>query len=77
MEDSNKAVKLPPDTFTREQAMAVCSAYKNVTIEDDQGTHFRIVIRGKDGQMIERVWNFQPQGGQGFNHYLKYDGIPN
>lgn len=69
-------VCLPADIFTREQAEAVCSAYKNVTIEDDQLTHFRIVIRRIDGQLIERVWNFQPAGGDGFNRYLETDGIP-
>ena len=76
MKHSKEAIKLPTDTFTREQAEAVCSAYQNVKIEDDKGTHFRIVIRRVDGQLIERVWNFQPAGGDGFNRYLETDGIP-
>jgi len=29
--------------------------YQNVSIEDDQGTHFRLVIRDHEGQLIWRA----------------------
>ncbi|HFZ2867893.1 TPA: DUF905 family protein, partial [Escherichia coli] len=34
--------------FSRNQALAVTTAYLNVLIEDDQGTHFRRVIRNAE-----------------------------
>ncbi|EKC4779473.1 DUF905 domain-containing protein [Salmonella enterica] len=66
---------LPEGTFTREQATAVADAYTNIAIEDDQGTHFRLVIRDTDGMLIWRDRNFAPGAGVMLNRYIASDGI--
>ncbi|EAA6041692.1 DUF905 family protein [Salmonella enterica] len=61
--------------FTRRQGEAVVAAYRNVVIEDDQGTHFRLVIRDHEGQLIWRAWNFETNAGEWLNRYLLSHGI--
>ncbi|HEM8667204.1 TPA: DUF905 domain-containing protein [Klebsiella aerogenes] len=66
---------LPPGPFTRQQAEAVVALYRNIAIEDDQGTHFRLVIRDRDNQLIWRAWNFEASAGEWLNRYLHSHGI--
>ena len=61
--------------FTREQATAVASQYSNVAIEDDQGTHFRLVVRESTGPLIWRNWNFEADGGAMLNRYIERYGV--
>lgn len=66
---------LPDGPFTRQQAAAVASQYTNVATEDDQSTHFRLVIRNSEGQLHWRCWNFEPDAGKQLNPYLASEGI--
>ncbi|SQP08835.1 DUF905 family protein [Escherichia coli] len=68
-------VLLPEGPFSREQAMAVTTAYRNVLIEDDQGTHFRLVIRNAEGQRRWRCRNSEPDAGKVLNTRLASDGL--
>ena len=46
--------------ITRKQAELYTHKFKNVFIEDDQGKHFRLVVRDTDGNLIWREWDFEP-----------------
>ena len=67
---------LLPDPFTRRQAEAGVALYRNIAIEDDQNTHFRLVTRDSDNQLIWRAWNFEANAGEWLNRYLLSHGIP-
>jgi hypothetical protein len=66
---------LPPGPFTRQQAEAVTRRYQNISIEDDQGSHFRLVVRDSEGRMVWRAWCFEPDAGEGLNRYIRKSGI--
>ena len=66
---------LPPGPFTRPQAEAVTRRYQNIAIEDDQRSHFRLVVRDSEGRMIWRAWCFEPDAGEGLNRYIRNSGM--
>lgn len=66
---------LPPEPFTRQQTEAITRRYHNICIEDDQGSHFRLMVRDPEGRMVWRAWNFEPDVGEGLNRYIRRSGI--
>lgn len=66
---------LPSGPFTREQAAAVAATHANITIEDDQGTHLRLIIRNPEGIMIWRAWDFEPEAGLWLNKFIESEAI--
>lgn len=67
--------RLPDGEFTRQQAQAVAAQCSNVTIEDDQGTHFRLVVRESAGCLIWRNGDFEADGGAMLNRYIERYGV--
>jgi hypothetical protein len=66
-----ESLTLPPGSFSRQQAETLIRLYRNITIEDDQGSHFRLVVRDTEGRMVWRAWNFEPDAGEGLNRYIR------
>ena len=66
---------LPSGPFTRQQADAITSRYQNVAIEDDQCSHFRLVVLDSEGRMVWRAWSFETDAGEGLNRYIRQYGI--
>lgn len=66
---------LPPGPFIRQQTEAITRRYHNIAIEDDQGSHFRLVVRDTEGRMVWRAWNFEPDAGTALNRYIGQNGI--
>ena len=65
---------LPDDTFTRSQAEEVAAQFENVAIEDDQSSHFRLVVR-HHGEMVWQAWNFEADGGRWLNRNIARYGV--
>ena len=66
---------LPSGPFTRQQADAITSRYQNVAKEDDQCSHFRLVVLDSEGRMVWRAWSFETDAGDGLNRYIRQYGI--
>ncbi|MNE59701.1 hypothetical protein D3C80_1548130 [compost metagenome] len=67
-------VALPQGEFTRAEANAVVMQYTNVSIENDQGTHFQLVVRDDEGMLKDRAWNFEGGAGALLNRALSSYG---
>lgn len=66
---------LPDGEFTRQQAEALTERFHNVTIEDDQRSHFCLVVRDRDGVLVWRAWNFEAGAGVMLNRYISRYGV--
>ncbi|WP_426768629.1 DUF905 family protein [Erwinia aphidicola] len=62
--------------FTREQALNVTAAFSNVFIEDDEGSHFQLVLRDPSGEHIWSGFSFESDSGIGLRYYINLHGVP-
>lgn len=62
-------------TFTRELAQKIAATFSNVFIEDDQGTHFRLVVRETVGNLVWRTFNFEADAGYWLRSYITRYGV--
>lgn len=63
-------------TLKREQAANVTAAFSNVFIDDDEGSHFRMVVREPSGDYIWSAFSFETDAGFGLRHYINRRGVP-
>lgn len=61
--------------FTRAQAETITATFSNVFIEDDQGTHFRLVVRETAGSLVWRAFNFESEAGYWLRSYITRYGV--
>lgn len=61
--------------FTREQARNIAAAFTNVFIEDDQGSHLRLVVREPSGSLIWRAFSFEHDAGYWLRKYINSRGV--
>ncbi|WP_099258408.1 DUF905 family protein [Erwinia amylovora] len=62
-------------TFTREKALNVTAAFSNVFIDDDQGSHFRLVLREPSGSFIWSAFSFEYDAGYGMRQSINSHGV--
>lgn len=66
---------LGDNAFSREQAASVTAAFSNVFIEDNQGSHFRLVVREPSGVLIWRAFSFEHDAGYWLRKYINSRGV--
>ncbi|MEW7313446.1 DUF905 family protein [Buttiauxella gaviniae] len=73
---NHEVTTFPHKRLSRAEAEAIAATYTNVTFEDDQGIHFRLVIHDTDGMLIWWDWDFVPEAGVMPNRFIASYGIP-
>lgn len=61
--------------FTREQATNVTAAFSNMFIKDDQGSHFRLVVREPPGALVWKAFSFEHDAGYWLREYINSRGM--